>query len=82
MNTNRKERYYSLFKVFLTNFVIGHFLSVLLNLLPLLNAKNNWYIKLGISQAEWLIKYVWGYYWGTNIMLTVGFGDLSATNYH
>lgn len=28
------------------------------------------------------MKYIWGYYWGTNIMLTVGFGDISATNYY
>ena len=27
----------------------------------------------------WSSKYIWGYYWAVNIMLTVGFGDLSAT---
>lgn len=40
----------------------------------------NWYMKIGISNADWFTKYIWGYYWGTNIMLTVGFGDLAASN--
>lgn len=42
----------------------------------------NWKVKFGISNAEWYVQYVWGYYWGTNIMLTVGFGDITATNYY
>lgn len=46
-----------------------------------LDKNSNWYYKLDIQSAEWYVKYIWGYYWGTNIMLTVGFGDLSATNY-
>jgi hypothetical protein len=33
-----------------------------------------------IQHEAWIIKYIWGYYWGTNIMLTVGFGDLCASN--
>lgn len=75
------EQYYGLIKVFLINFVIGHFLSIFLNLMPNLNESENWQIKLGIVQSVWYIKYVWGYYWGTTIMLTVGFGDITATNY-
>lgn len=34
-----------------------------------------------IADAEWFEKYIWSYYWGTNIMLTVGFGDIAASNY-
>lgn len=45
-----------------------------------LSSQNNWWMKLNIVEADWFAKYTWGYYWGTNIMLTVGFGDLSATN--
>ncbi len=33
-----------------------------------------------ITDNPWTDKYIWGYYWGTTIMLTVGFGDISATN--
>ena len=41
---------------------------------------NNWYHKVDIQNEDWRTKYIWGYYWGTNIMLTVGFGDISASN--
>jgi len=66
--------------VFITNFAIGHILSILLNLMAHLNYVENWHTKIGISNSPWYTKYIWGYYWGTNIMLTVGFGDISATN--
>jgi hypothetical protein len=68
--------------VFLTNFAIGHFLSVFLNLMTSVDADENWHLKLGIVNSSWYIKYIWGYYWGTNIMLTVGFGDITAANYY
>ena len=80
VDTRQKEQYYGLIKVILTNFAIGHILSILLNLMALLSHGNNWWLKLSISKADWFIKYIWGYYWGTNIMLTVGFGDISANN--
>jgi hypothetical protein len=28
----------------------------------------------------WSEKYIWGYYWATTIMLTVGFGDITPRN--
>ena len=43
---------------------------------------NGWYQTKGIVDAGWFPKYIWAYYWGVNIMLTVGFGDLVATNHH
>lgn len=62
------------------NFVIGHFLSILLNLMALSNQQQNWIKNHNLLFTPWYIRYVWGYYWGTNIMLTVGFGDICATN--
>ena len=47
-----------------------------------INIDESWYSKLNIQSSEWIVKYIWGYYWGTNIMLTVGFGDLSANNHY
>lgn len=47
-----------------------------------IDSGENWRLKMHIENAEWYIKYIWGYYWGTNIMLTVGFGDITATNYY
>jgi len=40
----------------------------------------SWYKRVNIVDDPWTSKYIWGYYWGTNIMLTVGFGDLTASN--
>lgn len=81
VKTNSRELYYGLIKVFLLNFSIGHVLSIFLNLMAGLSPDGqNWYQKVNIVEEPWFSKYIWGYYWGTNIMLTVGFGDISATN--
>jgi len=48
LSTNEQEQYYGLIKVFLTNFAIGHFLSIIMNLMPNLNGEINWHIKMGI----------------------------------
>lgn len=45
-----------------------------------LTAKN-WLTKVNALHAPWYEKYAWAYYWGTTTMLTVGYGDLAATNY-
>ena len=47
-----------------------------------LDQSSNWYYKIKIQNSPWFVKYIWGYYWGTNIMLTVGFGDLAANNHY
>jgi hypothetical protein len=80
IDSTEKEHYYGLVKVFLTNFAIGHILSILLNLMAGISQHENWWMKIDIVKSSWFSKYVWGYYWGTNIMLTVGFGDLAASN--
>lgn len=38
-------------------------------------------MKINAHTSPWFEQYVWAYYWGTTIMLSVGFGDLSASNY-
>ena len=49
MKTNTKEQYYSLIKVFLFNFAIGHLLSILLNLMANLTPSHeNWHSKINI----------------------------------
>lgn len=35
----------------------------------------------GVFQDPWYEKYVWSYYFGTTIILTIGFGDIHASNY-
>lgn len=31
--------------------------------------------------APWYEQYIWSYYWGTTIMLTIGFGDIVPVCY-
>jgi hypothetical protein len=34
----------------------------------------------GLDLLPWSQQYIWSYYFGTTIILTIGFGDLHATN--
>jgi hypothetical protein len=66
--------------VFLFNFCFAHILAIFLTAVANIDTNNNWYSCKNISpDALWFQKYVWAYYWGVNIMLTVGFGDINAT---
>ena len=40
---------------------------------------NNWLIQKSLHHHMWYEQYIWAYYWGTTIMLTVGFGDINAS---
>ncbi len=71
-------------KIILLNFFLAHTLSIILNLMGEIKVPgyDNWYVLKNIDpNSEWFIRYIWGCYWGTNIMLSVGFGDISATNH-
>lgn len=68
-------------KILIFNFCFAHALAILLSSMASLNSESNWLVVKGLAQAPWYERYVWAYYWGTNIMLTVGFGDIAATNY-
>jgi hypothetical protein len=34
----------------------------------------------GLDMLPWTQQYIWSYYFGTTIILTIGFGDLHASN--
>lgn len=38
-------------------------------------------IAKNIADSDWHEQYIWSYYWANNIMMTVGFGDIVASNY-
>jgi hypothetical protein len=56
-------------------------LSVLLLSMGNLSENRGWLVNRGLHLVPWWQQYIWGYYWGINIMLTVGFGDFIATDY-
>jgi hypothetical protein len=65
----------------LFNFCFAHILAITLTAMVAISPHQNWMTVKDIANAEWFEKYIWSYYWGTNIMLTVGFGDIAASNY-
>ena len=65
----------------LLNFCFAHLLAILLSVMADISPRDNWMTVKNIYHAEWYEQYIWAYYWGTNIMLTVGFGDIAASNY-
>jgi hypothetical protein len=50
ISSSGQQQYYGLIKIFLTNFVIGHILSILLNLMADFSEKDNWWNKIDISK--------------------------------
>lgn len=46
-----------------------------------INPTQNWMVTRQIAQAEWYEQYIWAYYWGTTLMLTIGFGDIVPVTY-
>jgi hypothetical protein len=68
-------------KTFIFNFCFAHILAISLVAMTNLNEDMNWMVAKGVHGSPWIERYVWSYYWGTNIMLTVGFGDIVASTY-
>lgn len=57
-------------------------LAIILTAMGSIKANHtSWLTVKGIEDAPWFVRYVWAYYWGTTIMLTIGFGDIVATTY-
>lgn len=60
---------------------------IILLAISYIDADKNWIIVKLIDanylaiDKPWLELYFWTYYWACTIMMTVGFGDISAVNY-
>jgi hypothetical protein len=65
----------------LVNFAFAHIIAILLAAMSYLNSNHNWMTVKNIDNSPWYEQYIWSYYWANTIMMTVGFGDLVATNY-
>lgn len=76
-----REQYMGLLSILVMNVCFAHILSIVLNGMTIFSPDNNWLTQKQIMDRPWYERYVWGYYWGTTVMLTVGFGDIAATNF-
>lgn len=74
------EQYWELIKVFIVNFCYAHVIALFMGAMANFNPEHNWLMDKGIANSPWLEQYVWSFYWATNVMLTVGFGDIVAVN--
>ena len=81
ITNSENDKYWSLVKIMLFNFCFAHILAIILSAMADINPQDNWMRYKHIYTAAWYEKYIWAYYWGTNIMLTVGFGDIAASHY-
>ncbi len=75
------DQFYKLIKLTVFNWILGHFVAVMLLAMFYLNDKQNWLISKNIYEESWYVQYSWAFYWAATIITTVGFGDYSATNY-
>jgi hypothetical protein len=70
-----------LVKIAFFNLCFAHVLAIILTAMAQINPQDNWYQNKGISNSPWFPQYVWAAYWAVNIMMTVGFGDISAVTH-
>ena len=67
--------YWDLVKIALFNLLFAHFVASILFGMSEIDLENNWLTFAGINDELWHVQYLYGYYWATTIMMTVGFGD-------
>jgi hypothetical protein len=56
-------------------------LAIILIAMANVNPSSNWLLNKNLTNAPWFERYIWSYYWGTTIMLTIGFGDFVPVCY-
>lgn len=70
-----------LFKIVIFNLILAHIVATILLGMSYLDPNQSWIVKYGIEGAPWYVYYIISFYWGTIIVTTIGFGDISCGNW-
>lgn len=75
-----REKYWDLIKVIGMNLLVCHLLACALIAIASIHPDESWMMTNHIISSPWWEQYIWSYYFGTTIILTIGFGDLHPGN--
>ena len=67
---------WGLIKICISNIIFAHCMAGFILAMSRIDLENNWMTRLGITDRELHDHYFYAFYWGTTIMMTVGFGDV------
>ena len=74
------KQYSRLIILFCFNICFAHLIASILLAISFINGTNTGWLP-GLPDNGWFQIYVWTFYWAATIMMTVGFGDYSATTW-
>lgn len=68
--------------LFVINVTVAHIIALITIGMVNEEVTPNWMSIAGLSRQDkiWTTPYIWAFYWGTTIMLTIGFGDITPRN--
>ena len=75
LSSQRQKLMIGLVKIFVLNFLFAHFNANILLGMARLDLQESWLSVNGHLDGPWFEQYIYAFYWGTTIMMTVGFGD-------
>lgn len=81
IHTRKVNLLWRLTKILVFNFVLAHIVATILMGISYFDPAHSWIVKYGIDGSVWYVYYATSYYWGTIIVTTVGFGDISCGNW-
>jgi hypothetical protein len=71
-----------LLSMFVVNILAAHVIALVVIAMVDEQVTPNWMSQADLAKNDptWTTPYVWAFYWGTTIMLTIGFGDITPRN--
>jgi len=86
-SSSRSYYIWNLVKLLIFNIFFGHTVSTIFLAIARINSNQNWILfklvnnGLVDSSLVWYKVYIWGYYWATTMITTVGYGDITPVDF-